>query len=86
MLQFITSFIFSNYIILLFVLSIVVFYQMVKIRSGAKTYYIPASVAERLALLSFLTVFVSSLFVILNLEILGQISLSELLNFVIFFS
>lgn len=77
---------FSNYVYLLFALTVVILFLMIKgsAESRRGSFGIEfASLADILLVLSFLTVSVSGLLVILNLEIFGRIPLSEPLNYVV---
>lgn len=77
---------FSNYVYLLFALTVVILFLMIKGRAESRRgSFCPefASLADILLVLSFLPVSISGLLVILKLEILGRIPLSEPLNYVV---
>lgn len=86
MLQTLITFFWKSYIYLLFVLTIVILFLMIKGRAESKRASFDSatlSLSDILLVLSFLTVSVSGLLVLLDLEIFGRISLSEPLNFVV---
>jgi len=76
---------FSNYVYLLFALTVAIFFLMIKERDESKrgSFGPEFALADILLVLSFFPVSVSGLLVLLNLEIFGRISFSEPINYVV---
>jgi len=86
MLQTLITFFWNSYIYLLFALTILILFLMIKVRAESKRASFDSatlSVSDILLVLSFLTVSVSGLLVLLDIEIFGRIPLSEPLNYVV---